>query len=278
MQKQMNMPNYASKAKAPTMMVWNDSIFIPAVHFDITKNQIKKELETNIGKVHRIDFVGFNSENGAGRRAFVHFEKMYDTLLAKTVVNAIVSKGYFDMNCGPNMNWRMMPNKNPVPETEQTIQQVASNIDFISEKFKILEMKQEEMEKERMEMKSLLAKQSEDLQEYKSILSFQKEEIDYLTEELMCQREDMQAQTQFSQNLFHHSQRMEQQMHFYQSMEFQRINFQNQLEYQKMDFYQRLYAPTIIPSMNMFDNTFCSKQEQEQEEDTQGKMDICDLV
>jgi hypothetical protein len=279
MQKQMNMTNHASKAKVPTTISWNNSVFIPAVHFDITKNQMKDMLESNIGKVHRVDFVGFNSENGAGRRAFIHFDKMHETAFVKTVVDAIVSKGYFDMNYGPKMNWRMMPNKNPVPETEQTIQQVASNIDFISEKFKVLEMKQEEMEKERMEMKMLLAKQSEDLLECKSILSFQKEEIDYLTEELMYQREDLQAQTQFSQNMFHHMKIIEQQMQFYQSIEFQRLNFQNQMEYQKMDFYQRLYAPTIIPSMNMFNNTFCSEQEAKAEaEDTQGKMDICDLV
>jgi hypothetical protein len=56
---------------------WNNSIFIPMIDFSITKNQIKQIMEEYFGKVSRIDFVSFNSDNGSGRRAFIHFTQCF---------------------------------------------------------------------------------------------------------------------------------------------------------------------------------------------------------
>ena len=135
--------------------VWTNSIFIPKIDFSITKNDIKKTMEENFGRVSRIDFVSFNSENGSGRRAFIHFSEWYNNDYSKFVRYSIETKGHYDMllpingiNYNPSSigaaiaakyTVRFLINKNPVPETEQTIQQVASNMDFMAEKIRIQE-------------------------------------------------------------------------------------------------------------------------------------------
>ena len=134
-----------------SQFIWNNSIFIPKIDFSVTKNDIKKIMEEYFGKVARIDFVSFNSDNGSGRRAFIHFSEWYINDYSKFVLFTIETKGHYDMllpinGANPNNSSsvakytvRLLVNKNPVPETEQTIQQVASNMDFMGEKIRIQE-------------------------------------------------------------------------------------------------------------------------------------------
>ena len=134
-----------------SQFIWNNSIFIPKIDFSVTKNDIKKIMEEYFGKVARIDFVSFNSDNGSGRRAFIHFSEWYINDYSKFVRFTIETKGHYDMllpinGANPNNSSsvakytvRLLVNKNPVPETEQTIQQVASNMDFMGEKIRIQE-------------------------------------------------------------------------------------------------------------------------------------------
>lgn len=124
----------------PEVNQWNNSIFIPAIPFAVTKNQLKDAMESNIGTVHRIDFATFNSDNGSGRRAFVHFDHTYQTDFTKVLRQEIAQKNHFDVYYPMyKMNLRIMMNKNPVPETDKTIHQVASEIDFMGEKHRIYE-------------------------------------------------------------------------------------------------------------------------------------------
>ena len=139
----MSMNANAMNANANTGK-WNNSIFIPMIDFNITKNQMKDLMEEHLGKVSRIDFVSFNSENGCGRRAFIHFAKWENNVYANSVRFHIETNGFYDMlipamNTTPKYNVRLLINKNPVPETEQTIQQVASNMDFMAEKIRTQE-------------------------------------------------------------------------------------------------------------------------------------------
>jgi hypothetical protein len=121
---------------------WTNSLFIPAIDFTITKNGLKDYLETLLNsKVSRIDFVSFNNDKGTGRRAFVHFSHWNESnKYAKEIRDKIQSVGFYDISL-PNsrMHLRLMVNKNPVPETEVTIQQVASNMDFMAEKIRLQE-------------------------------------------------------------------------------------------------------------------------------------------
>jgi hypothetical protein len=121
---------------------WNNSIFIPAIDFNITKNKIKEIMEMDLGRISRIDFVSFNSDNGSGRRAFIHFAEWFKNPYANGIRGNIEINGFHDMilHIAPNKyKVRLLVNKNPVPETEQTIQQVASNMDFIAEKIRLQE-------------------------------------------------------------------------------------------------------------------------------------------
>lgn len=143
---------------------WNNSIFIPAIPFAVTKNQLKEAMESNLGKVHRIDFATFNSDNGSGRRAFVHFDQMHPTDFIKVLRQEISQKGHFDVSYPRyNMTLRILMNKNPVPETDKTIHQVASEIDFIGEKirlheetFLLMQEKNKALEEENKSMKQFM--------------------------------------------------------------------------------------------------------------------------
>ena len=147
MQSKYNKNQNKVQTKVPAVSIqekWNNSIFIPAIPFAVTKNQLKDAMESNIGKVHRIDFATFNSDSGTGRRAFVHFDHTYPTDFTKVLRQEIAQKGHFDVSYPKNhatvaMNLRIMMNKNPVPETDKTIHQVASEIDFMGEKHRIYE-------------------------------------------------------------------------------------------------------------------------------------------
>jgi hypothetical protein len=141
---------FASKTASVPLVVplvvplkWNNSIFIPVIDFSLTKNQIKEIMEKNFGKVSRIDFASFNSDNGSGRRVFIHFAQWYNTDYAKNVRKSIETNGFYDMAIplckNSKYTTRLLINKNPVPETEQTIQQVASNVDFMAEKIRVQE-------------------------------------------------------------------------------------------------------------------------------------------
>lgn len=157
--------------KVQEVSTWNNSIFIPAIPFAVTKNQLKDAMESNLGTVHRIDFATFNSDNGSGRRAFVHFDHTYQTDFTKVLRQEIAQKGHFDVYYPMyKMNLRIMMNKNPVPETDKTIHQVASDIDFMGEKIRLheetfvlmqermnkLDAKNQELEEENKAMKQYM--------------------------------------------------------------------------------------------------------------------------
>ena len=134
---------------------WNNSIFIPTIPFELTKNELKECMESNIGKVHRIDFATFNSDNGSGRRAFVHFDETYSSNFVKNLRMDISQKGHADISyiyAKHRLVVRIMINKNPVPETDKTIHQVASEIDFIGEKIRLAE---EDLSKKQDEINDL---------------------------------------------------------------------------------------------------------------------------
>jgi hypothetical protein len=148
---------------------WTNSLFIPAIDMAVTKNDLKKVFEDAFEvTVKRVDFAAFNSDNGSGRRAFVHFENWeYANMYANTVIKRILEDGYYIMynpKYGNGVNptlkhLRLLINKNPVPETEQTIQQVASNVDFMAEKIRLqeetIQKQQEEIDALKQQMENI---------------------------------------------------------------------------------------------------------------------------
>ena len=139
--------------------VWTNSLFIPAIDFSITKNDLKEFLEKKTdSKVSRVDFVSFNNDKGTGRRAFVHFQNWNSAnKFAKDIRAKIESHGHYELSL-PNsrMYIRLMVNKNPVPETEVTLPQVASNMDFMAEKIRIQEEEILRLKEEMAAMKQFM--------------------------------------------------------------------------------------------------------------------------
>ena len=114
-------------------MSWTNSLFIPRIEFAITKNALKHyfEIERPTGTVSRVDFVSFNSEQGVGRRAFVHF----DTFTDQALKEKLLSEGKVETNMH-GCNVRLVINEHPVPETKLNLNQVAHNTEFISDQVK----------------------------------------------------------------------------------------------------------------------------------------------
>lgn len=138
---------------------WTNSIFIPAIDYSFTKNGLKDYLEKILdSSVSRIDFVSFNSDKGTGRRAFVHFNHWnMSNKHAKDIRHKIETLGHYDISI-PNsrIHLKLLINKNPVPETEVTIQQVASNMDFMAEKIRLQEEEIQSQKEEIAAMKQFM--------------------------------------------------------------------------------------------------------------------------
>jgi hypothetical protein len=176
---------------------WNNSIFIPAIDFHVTKNQLKEFMEKIFGKdtVQRIDHVSFNSDKGSGRRAFIHLNPWTNaSILADEIRHTIIMKGFYDIHMpGSTIKLRLMPNKNPVPETDVTIQQVASNMDFMAEKIHIHE-----------DVCVRLSDQVIDLnKQVDSNMAFMAEKIRVQNEVILQLHEQIKDLKQFTENLFH---------------------------------------------------------------------------
>jgi len=122
---------------------WTNSLFIPRIDFQITKTDIKTFFETTYicGTVSRVDFVSFNNNKGAGRRAFVHFSNFTNNVLKEV----LLTNGNYDV-CLNGANVRLIINNNPVPETKLNLNQVAHNTEFIGEEVKIQQDKITELE------------------------------------------------------------------------------------------------------------------------------------
>jgi hypothetical protein len=252
--------NNKNQNKVPTKVQdvtpWNNSIFIPAIPFAVTKNQLKDAMESNLGPVHRIDFATFNSDNGSGRRAFVHFDHTYQTDFTKVMRQEIAQKGHFDVYYPMlRTNLRIMMNKNPVPETDKTIHQVASEIDFIGEKIRLHE-----------ETFVLMQDRMNEMYEKNKAL-------DSLSESLLRLDEENKSMKQFMENMFH-------------SMKAQEAMIQTLVNTVSMQM-QPVFMPMPMPMMTGYypihqipmESTIIEDNDYDyEEEDTQGEMHLSELM
>ena len=242
--KNQNKNKNQNQNKVPTMVPqWNNSIFIPAIPFAVTKNDLKDAMESNIGTVHRIDFATFNSDNGTGRRAFVHFDHTYQTDFTRVLRQEIAQKGHYDVYYPMyKMNVRIMMNKNPVPETDKTIHQVASEIDFMGEKIRL----------------------------HEETFLQEKEQICDLQKEIHGLKEENKSMQQFMENMFH---MMKTQEAMIQTL----VNTVSM----PMPIMHPVYMPMPMPMPMLYPippEQIHFIEEGEEEEDTQGVMDISELM
>jgi len=147
---------------------------------------------------------------------------------------------------------RIMMNKNPVPETDKTIHQVASEIDFMGEKHRIYE--------------ETFLKQNE------IILDLQKEN--------MALKEDNKAMKQYMENMFHMVKSLEAIVHT-MPMQMQPM-FMHPMMPMPMPMpmpMQGYYPIHPIPTQtNIIEENNYEYEEGEEEEDTQGVMQLSELM
>jgi hypothetical protein len=125
------------------------SFYIPRLSVTCTAENIKYIFRTSgIGEVKRVDFTSIvsrenmvsNYNTNEWQSAFVHIVYMYDTVIAKVIMQNITAGAPYKFWFKPGLFWLILKNTNPIPDTIQNIHQIAENARLLEERV----VKQEE--------------------------------------------------------------------------------------------------------------------------------------
>jgi len=133
------------KYNKSTMSSNTTSVYIPRVskayEYDMIVNRINTHLLVN---TYRIDFVEIQ-DNDHLQSVFVHFEYDYNGYFAQCVLPQIIakiedeSKPSYRLNLSEYEFWWVLPNLNPVQETNLNIHQIAENARLLESRVELLE-------------------------------------------------------------------------------------------------------------------------------------------
>jgi hypothetical protein len=119
------------------------SFYIPRLSVTCTAENIKYIFRTSgIGEVKRVDFTSIvsrenmvsNYNTNEWQSAFVHIVYMYDTVIAKVIMQNITAGAPYKFWVKPGLFWLILKNTNPIPDTIQNIHQVAENARLLEER------------------------------------------------------------------------------------------------------------------------------------------------
>lgn len=108
-----------------------------------TAENIKYIFRTSgIGEVKRVDFTSIvsrenmvsNYDTSEWQSAFVHIVYMYDTVIAKVIMQNITAGAPYKFWFKPGLFWLILKNTNPIPDTIQNIHQIAENARLLEER------------------------------------------------------------------------------------------------------------------------------------------------
>ena len=108
-----------------------------------TAENIKYIFRTSgIGEVKRVDFTSIvsrenmvsNYNTNEWQSAFVHIVYMYDTNIAKAIMQNITAGAPYKFWFKPGLFWLILKNTNPIPDTIQNIHQIAENARLLEER------------------------------------------------------------------------------------------------------------------------------------------------
>ncbi len=111
-------------------MTTNYSFYVPRVHNSCSEEQVRLQFRLhNIGVVRRVDFNQLADTNFMS--AFVHMESMFDTDVARAVIDTVFGhqqpyRMHPDIT-NASIYWILLRNTRPVPETTLNIHQVVEN-------------------------------------------------------------------------------------------------------------------------------------------------------
>jgi len=119
------------------------SFYIPRMSTTCTAENIKYIFRTSgIGEVKRVDFTSItprenmvsNYNTNEWQSAFVHIVYMYDTVIAKVIMQNITAGAPYKFWFKPGLFWLILKNTNPIPDTIQNIHQIAENARLLEER------------------------------------------------------------------------------------------------------------------------------------------------
>ena len=182
----------------------NGSLFIKYIPNDITKTTLRN-IFNFVGKIARIDIVNI-SENGSGRRAFIHFhewnnEEPFSLNLRKSICeNYPTHIHHVDIKFSPFV-FSITLNSRPIPTSELNVFQLQdwnqrlndefcdykkeseAKIEYLTQQNQQLFTMFHQMNQEMMFMKSTMMMESNNLNFYESPFVIDDEEIHYEDEE-----------------------------------------------------------------------------------------------
>jgi len=126
------------------------SIYIPRVSVDCDEAFFRQFFHMLcFGDVERVDFVALDYEYtsmGRFRKAFVHFQFVYNTQIADDIVTTLSRGEPYRLYPRAGEHWILLKNKVPVLATTMNIHQLAENHRLLEEKTQLLEEKMRRLE------------------------------------------------------------------------------------------------------------------------------------
>jgi len=126
------------------------SIYIPRVSVDCDEAFFRQFFHMiSFGDVDRVDFVALDydyTSNGRFRKAFVHFQFVYNTQIADDIVTTLSKGEPYRLYPRAGEHWILLKNKVPVLATTMNIHQLAENHRLLEEKTQLLEEKSRRLE------------------------------------------------------------------------------------------------------------------------------------
>jgi hypothetical protein len=126
------------------------SIYIPRVSVDCDEAFFRQFFHMIcFGCVDRVDFVALDydyTSNGRFRKAFVHFNLVYNTQIADDIVTTLSKGEPYRLYPRAGEHWLLLKNKVPVLATTMNIHQLAENYRLLEEKTRGLEKKTSDLE------------------------------------------------------------------------------------------------------------------------------------
>lgn len=115
----------------------SSSIYIPRISASYDEDYIKSAFKNlDIGLVTRVDFASSNNGNDLFRKAFIHVNKYFDSMIANDIRSAHLDGQSYNLYpdfVNKNVYWILLKNHKPVPETTLNIHQVVENHRILEE-------------------------------------------------------------------------------------------------------------------------------------------------
>ena len=172
------------------------SIYIPRVGADCDEAFFRQFFHMLcFGDVERVDFVALDydyTSNGRFRKAFVHFQFVYNTNIADDIVTTLSRGEPYRLYPRAGEHWILLKNKVPVLATTMNIHQLAENHRLLEEKTQLLEEKTQLLEEKSRRLEDLLEEKEEKARGLEDSMLYLEEKMQFF-EEAVVQNDEVKS-------------------------------------------------------------------------------------